>query len=144
MFNIMTSNEIINFLILFYLLLRVKLSLITFFALFVISVLCFLIDCSIYSFIYQLSFRSFSILEAIAKSILLIFARKSDNNCCCNCWKSDNYMGSKSEKKRAIRQCTQFFLYFGCPCIIFANSNIILFSLLILTMMMMTLILSCI
>ena len=54
-----------------------------------------IVPCTVYTC------RSFSILEAIAKSFCYLSFRaiKSDIVCCWYSWKSDNYMGSNIEKK---------------------------------------------
>ena len=60
--------------------------------------------CKVITHPYLDSCRSFSLLKAIAIRLPLLFANAfksvmSDNYCCRNSWKSDNYMGSYTEKK---------------------------------------------
>ena len=86
----------------FSLLLLVKLSLLILFAAFLVSVLCFYFDGSLSKVIALDSCRSFSLLKAIAKRLplhSLTPLRVTTTYCCCNSWKSDNYMGSNTEKK---------------------------------------------
>ena len=107
----------------FSLLLLVKLSLLILFASFFVSVHCFFFDGSLSKVIAlptiaiswfknSDSCRSFSLLKAIAKILLLLFAHDSKSVkerqlLLSHSWKSDNYIYGKQYRKEAMNQSTK-------------------------------------